>query len=100
MEHLIRVFNDDDRQTLTWLRAHVGEKRLTDAARHLMARREQGSGASAKPYVSAICRYLGVWPPAPRRTALTTVDHAVGDHHLAQMRQLLTQRAATSRGVA
>lgn len=100
MEHMVRVVNDDDRQTLSWLRAHVGESRVADAARHLMAQREQISGTKAKPYVSAVCRYLGVWPPAGRRPSLTTGEHAVGDHHLAQMRQLLAQRGITSRGVA
>lgn len=100
MEHIVRVVNEEDRQTLSWLLAHVGESRVADAARHLMAQRQQNAGTNAKPYVSAICRYLGVWPPATRRPTHTTDDHTVGDQYLAQMRQLLAQRTSGSRRAA
>lgn len=70
MEHVVRVVNNEDRQTLNWLRAHVGESRVADAARHLATQREPSRGANTKPYVSAICRYLGVWPPAVPRVLL------------------------------
>ena len=92
MEHLIRILNDDDRQTLVWLRTHVGDTRVAEAARRLIAQRETAVGAWAKPYVSAVCRYLGVWPPTPQRSPRVEGDHAVADRHLAQMRQLLAQR--------
>jgi len=95
MEHLVRILNDDDRQTLAWLRTHVGDARLSEAALRLAAQREQHAGVSSKPYLSAVCRYLGVRPPAPHRETPVTADHLIGDQHLAQMRQLLAQRAAT-----
>ncbi|WP_038785709.1 hypothetical protein [Burkholderia pseudomallei] len=95
MEHLVRILNDDDRQTLAWLRTHVGDARVVGAARRLIAQREQSTGGWAKPYISAVCRYLGVWPPAPRRSTRADADHGVADRHLAQMRQLLAQRAVT-----
>ncbi len=63
MEHLIRIVNEADRQTLGWLRTHVGDTRVEAAARRLIAQCEASSGLGAKPYVSAVCRYLGVWPP-------------------------------------
>lgn len=97
MEHLIRILNDDDRQTLAWLSTHVGEARVADAARRLIAQREQSAGGWAKPYISAVCRYLGVWSPTPRRSTRADAEHGVADRHLAQMRQLLAQRTATVR---
>ncbi|MGF6604707.1 hypothetical protein P3T23_009463 [Paraburkholderia sp. GAS448] len=96
MEHLIRVINDHDRQTLAWLRMHVGDPRVTDAARRLIAQRETTAGSPAKPYVSAVCRYLGVRPPEPRQPQPDDADHTVGDRHLAQIRRLLAQRPVTA----
>lgn len=92
MEHLVRVLNEGDRQTLAWLCAHVGEQRVADAAQRLIAQRETTAGSSAKPYVSAVCRYLGVRPPEPRQPRPDDADHTVGDRHLAQIRRLLAQR--------
>ncbi|MDQ7982514.1 hypothetical protein QYH69_35495 [Paraburkholderia sp. SARCC-3016] len=97
MEHPIRILNDDDRQTLAWLRTHVGDARLADAARQLTLQRERSSGVSAKPFVSAVCRYLGVWPPASFRSAHTVANHQVGDRHLARIRQMLAQHPMTVR---
>jgi hypothetical protein len=97
MEHLIRILNDNDRQTLAWLRTHVGDARVADAARRLIAQREQSAGSWAKPYISAVCRYLGVWPPTSRRSICADADHGVADRYLAQMRQLLAQRMAIVR---
>jgi hypothetical protein len=97
MEHLIRILNDDDRQTLAWLRIHVGDARVSGAARQLTAQREQFANFSAKPYISAVCRYLGVWPPAPLRSTQTDADHRVADQHLARIRQLLAQRSTPAR---
>jgi hypothetical protein len=96
MEHLIRILNDADRQTLAWLRTHLGDARVADAARQLTAQREPIAGAPAKPYISAICRYLGVWPPTPRRSTHADTDHRVADQHLARIRQLLAQRSTTA----
>ncbi|MCP3723962.1 hypothetical protein M3I53_12625 [Paraburkholderia sp. CNPSo 3272] len=62
MEHLVRVHTENDRQTLEWLRRHIG-----DAAIAAAIHRCEGSG---KPYLSAVCRQLGVRVPGfplPRR---------------------------------
>ncbi|HTH73230.1 MAG TPA: hypothetical protein VL635_02390 [Trinickia sp.] len=82
MERLIRLANDDDRQALAWLMTHAGHVRVTDAARRL-------AHAGRPVFVSALCRYLGIWPPAPRRPAGAAQDHALADRHLAKIRQIL-----------
>lgn len=82
MERLIRIANDDDRHALAWLMAHAGTVRVTDAARHLAH-----SGRAV--FVSALCRYLGIWPPAPPRPARAAQDSALADRHLAEMRRIL-----------
>jgi hypothetical protein len=88
MEHLIRIVNEPDRQTLTWLRGQVGDERLESAALQL--------GRVRKPYVSAVCRYLGVWPPLWLRHPAqpNPVDHAVGDRYLSLIRRHLAAHAA------
>jgi hypothetical protein len=96
MEHLIRILNDDDRQTLAWLRTHVGDARVASAARQLIEQREQSTGAWTKPYISAVCRYLGVRPPASRRATHTDANDRVADQHLALIRQLLARRSTTA----
>ncbi|ABA53446.1 conserved hypothetical protein [Burkholderia pseudomallei 1710b] len=88
MEHLVRIVNDTDRQILAWLRSQVGDERVERAAQHM--------GRVRKPYLSAVCRYLGVWPPIslrypPRHGA---VDHAVGDRYLTLIRQHLAAHTA------
>jgi hypothetical protein len=87
MDSLIRVLNDEDREALVWLRKHAGDQRVAAAARRL-------SPPGKRPLVSAVCRYLGVWPPAPRR-APRAFNSLVADRHLAQIRELLAQRSAT-----
>ena len=70
MNHLIRILNDGDRETLVWLCKHVGDVRVAAAARHL--------GGSGKPYLSAVCRYLGMRPPTPRQAGpLKTARSAI-----------------------
>ncbi|WP_323123725.1 hypothetical protein [Burkholderia alba] len=91
MDDSIRIITERDRQTVDWLRAHVGAARLEEAARYLT------DHAISKPYVSAICRYLRVRPPAfvagePIR------DHRVGDAYLAKMRGQLASTAAHAPG--
>ncbi|EIF28249.1 hypothetical protein [Paraburkholderia xenovorans] len=88
MNQLIRILNDGDRETLEWLRKHVGDVRVAAAARHL--------GSNGKPYLSAVCRYLGVRPPMPRQPGRPVEDCTVGDDYLAQIRQLLAQRNQAS----
>ena len=82
MERLIRVTNDDDRQALAWLTKHAGTARVTEAARHL-------AHAGRPVFVSALCRYLGIWPPASRRPVRAPHDCTLADRHLAQMRRIL-----------
>lgn len=89
MERLIRIANDDDRQALAWLITHAGRVRVTDAARQL-------AHAGRPVFVSALCRYLGIWPPAPRRPVRAPQNCALADQHLAQMRRILAaSKAAT-----
>jgi hypothetical protein len=70
MNQLIRILNDGDRETLAWLRKHVGDVRVAAAARHL--------GGNGKPYVSAVCRYLGVRPPMPHQHSRPVDPPGVG----------------------
>ena len=82
MERLIRIVNDDDRHALAWLTTHAGHVRVADAARHL-------AHAGRPVFVSALCRYLGIWPPARREPVCTAQDCALADRHLAMIRGIL-----------
>jgi hypothetical protein len=84
VNQLIRILNDGDRETLVWLCKHVGDVRVAAAARHL--------GGNGKPYLSAVCRYLGVRLRRPHQHSRSVEDCTVGDNYLAQIRQLLAQR--------
>jgi hypothetical protein len=88
MHQLIRILNDGDCETLAWLRKHVGDVRVAAATRHL--------GGNGKPYLSAVCRYLGVRPPTPHQASRPVEDCTVGDNYLAQIRQLLARRNQVS----
>jgi hypothetical protein len=91
MEHLVRVYNEKDRQTLEWLRRHVGDEALAAAAE-----RCTGSG---KPYLSAVCRRLGVRVPelsSPRRQT----SSPVAEHALATIRRILAARTTPAKLVA
>ena len=92
MESLIRIVNDEDRQAFEWLLANVGSDRVVAAARQL-------AGGGKRPFVSALCRYLGAWPPAARRARrIEPLQTAVGDLHLARIREMLAQRHAVKAG--
>jgi hypothetical protein len=84
MEHLVRVLNERDRRTLAWLRTQVGDAALTAAARLC-------SGPT-KPYVSAVCRCLGVTTPhfSSSRSHNPT---ALAEQSLAVIRQILAVRS-------
>lgn len=88
MEHLIRVQNDYDRQVLAWLRGRIGDAALQTAALRL--------GGQRKPYLSTICRSLGIRPPSRRQFAAESarMHRAVGDTYLARIREILGQRPA------
>jgi len=87
MEHLVRVHNEQDRQTLEWLRRHVG-----DAAIAAAVERCAGSG---KPYLSSVCRQLGIKTPGfhlPRRES----PSPVAEQSLAAIRGILAARKAST----
>nr|WP_241023870.1 hypothetical protein [Burkholderia sp. Ac-20365] len=91
MEHLVRVYNEKDRQTLEWLRRHVGDAAIASAVS-----RYAGSG---KPYLSAVCRILGVRAPefsTPHRTA----SSQIAEHSLTTIRSILAARTVSPRALA
>jgi hypothetical protein len=85
MEHLIRVQNDYDRQVLAWLRGRIGDAALQAAATRLAGAR--------KPYLSTICRSLGIRPPTRREFSEESAraHRAVGERYLARIREILGQ---------
>lgn len=89
MTQLIRIVNDEDRRTVEWLMANVGEARVEAAAQRL-------ARGGKPPFVSAVCRYLGAWPPARREPAQPR-DRSVGDAYLARIREMLAQRTGAKR---
>ncbi|MEC3769534.1 MULTISPECIES: hypothetical protein [Cupriavidus] len=88
MEHLIRVQNDYDRQVLAWLRGRIGDAALQSAVHRLASPR--------KPYLSTLCRSLGIRPPSRRQFAAETarIHRAVGDSYLARIREILARAPA------
>ena len=89
MEHLIRVLNERDRQTLAWLREQVGDASLAAAAKRC-------SGPT-KPYVSAVCRCLGLTAPTPMASRHRGPT-ATAEQSLASIRKILTAAAAHGGG--
>ncbi|CAB3810199.1 hypothetical protein LMG28688_07178 [Paraburkholderia caffeinitolerans] len=87
MEHLVRVHHEKDRQTLEWLRRHV-----SDAALAAAVARCTGSG---KPYLSAVCRQLGVKTPEFRLPQRQNPS-AVAEQSLAAIRHILAARTAST----
>jgi hypothetical protein len=83
MEEWVRVQNERDRKVLAWLRGRVGDTAIVTAARACA----QGD---SKPYLSAVCRRLGLSAPIlPNRSVIT---EAVGEKHLAAMYEILCAR--------
>ncbi|MEX3901258.1 MULTISPECIES: hypothetical protein [Paraburkholderia] len=83
MEHLVRVQNERDRHTLAWLRAQVGDAAIAAAV--------QRCTGPTKPYLSTLCRLLGVTAPrfiAPR----AQVASVTAEQSLATIRQILASR--------
>jgi hypothetical protein len=85
MEHLIRVLNDKDRRTLAWLREQVGEAALGAAA--------ERCGGPTKPYVSRVCRCLGLRPPIFGESR-PHISSATAERSLASIREILAAAAA------
>jgi hypothetical protein len=88
MEHLVRVYNEKDRQTLVWLRRTVGDAAIADAVAQC-----PGPG---KPYLSAVCRLLEVKVPAftENRVHAST---PVAEQALLAIRSILAKRATPAR---
>ena len=70
MEHLVRVYNEKDRQTLDWLRRHVGDAAIASAV--------------AQCALSTVCRRLGGENAGVFRAAAKNVESGgrtlPGDH--------------------
>jgi hypothetical protein len=88
MEHLVRVYNEKDRQTLAWLRRHVGDAAIASAVK-----RCAGSG---KPYLSAVCRQLGV--RVPELAVLRRQQSSpIAERSLATIRGILAARTTPAK---
>ena len=85
MEQSVRVQNEHDRQVLAWLRERVGDAAVTAAAQ-ACARGE------TKPYLSMVCRQLGL--SVPRFTRHGASADGVGERHLAAMYEILRAPSA------
>jgi hypothetical protein len=83
MEHLIRICSEKDRQVLGWLRQRVGDAAITRAAGQCA-----GNG---KPYLSAVCRQLGVRIPM-LATPRAVEPSSVAEQSLAAIRGILASR--------
>jgi hypothetical protein len=79
MEHAVRVLNDHDRRTLQWLRGQVGDASIAAAVLRC---------GPSKPYVSRLCRCLGLTPPSSRQSR-GGGPTATGEQSLARIRQIL-----------
>lgn len=86
MEHLVRVLNDHDRRVLAWVRKQVGDAAFAEAA---------GRCGPVKPYISTVCRRLGLTVPV-LRTAVHAPT-ATGERSLAHIRRILAERSENSR---
>jgi hypothetical protein len=87
MEHLVRVQNERDRRTLEWLRERLSDEAITTAALNC--------GGASKPFLSAVCRSLGVTPPhfTPQRRPTPSVT---AEQSLATIRAILSSKATSS----
>lgn len=86
MEHLVRVLNDRDRRVLAWVREQVGDAAFADAAARC---------GPTKPYLSVVCRRLGLQVPAFR--SAVHAPTATGEESLARIRRFLAERNARPR---
>jgi hypothetical protein len=85
MEQYVRVQNERDRRTLAWLRQRVGEAAIVAAA-------QACTHVDSKPYLSVICRRLGL--SVPKLTNHDVSVEAVGERHLAAMYEILRSRSS------
>lgn len=92
MEHMIRVINEKDRRTLVWLRSLFDEATLKAAITDI--------ANGSKPYVSAVCRKLGVRPPVFTAAKQRFEGTAAGNAALAAMKVLLAAEPSAGKGGA
>jgi hypothetical protein len=83
MEEWVRVQNERDRKVLVWLRGQVSDDAIATAARAC-------APGDSKPYLSAVCRQLGL--RAPIMPSKSPTSDAVGEKHLAAMYEILRGR--------
>jgi hypothetical protein len=83
MEHLVRICSEKDRRVLGWLRQRVGDAAIARAAAEC--------GGDAKPYLSAVCRRLGLRIPM-LATPRASEPSAVAERSLATIRGILASR--------
>lgn len=84
MEHLIRIYTEKDRQVLEWLRQRVGDAAIAQAV--------EKCGVPGKPYLSAVCRRLGVRIPMLAKPRVIEPS-AVAAQSLAAIRDILASRS-------
>lgn len=85
MEQYVRVQNERDRRALAWLRERVGDAAIVAAAQACTC-------GDSKPYLSVICRRLGL--SVPKLTNRDVSAGAVGERHLAAMYEILRSRSS------
>jgi hypothetical protein len=83
MEEWVRVQNERDRKVLVWLRGQASDTAIATAARAC-------ARGDSKPYLSAVCRQLGL--KAPIMPSKSPTSGAVGERHLAAMYEILRAR--------
>jgi len=84
MEQWVRVQNEHDRKVLAWLRERVGDLAATAAA-------QACARGDTKPYLSTVCRQLGLSVP---RFSHGAIADGVGEQHLAAMYEILRAPSA------
>lgn len=87
MEQWVRVQNEHDRQVLAWLRERVGDATVTAAA-------QACARGDTKPYLSTVCRQLGL--SVPRFSRRGASADGVGERHLAARFCACRRRVPTS----
>mgnify|MGYP001409921673 CR=1 FL=1 len=89
MEQWVRVRNELDRQLLKWLVEAIGEAAIVKAAKAC-------TRGDAKPYLSTVCRQLGV--SVPRLSTQPSQPGEVGEQHLQAIYHILQRPGTHARG--
>lgn len=88
MEQWVRVENDRDRQVLVWLRGQLDDETIVAAA-------QRCASPGVKPYLSMVCRALGLTPP--RYVFTRHANAEIGERHLASIYQILQRPRSVAR---